>query len=114
VELSKQGGRFDLPIALALLSASGQLAAVPRRTYECYGELGLAGELKPVGGFFLAALQARGAARHALIVPAQNGGEVRLSAAAVRCIPQVAARSRPYSGPGRRRGRESGRRAIAG
>jgi magnesium chelatase family protein len=78
VELSKQGGRFDLPIALALLSASGQLMAVPRRTYECYGELGLAGELKPVGGLFLAALQAR-AAQHALIVPWENGGEVRLS-----------------------------------
>src|ERR1700722_10045578 len=55
VELTKQGGRFDLPIALALLSASGQLLAAPRRTYECYGELGLAGELKPVGGLFLAA-----------------------------------------------------------
>jgi magnesium chelatase family protein len=78
VELSKQGGRFDLPIALALLSASGQLMAVPQRTYECYGELGLAGELKPVGGLFLAALQAR-AAQHALIVPWENGGEIGLS-----------------------------------
>jgi magnesium chelatase family protein len=78
-ELSKQGGRFDLPIALALLSASGQLSAVPQRTYECYGELGLAGELKPVGGLFLAALHAR-AAQHALIVPMENGDEVRLSA----------------------------------
>ncbi len=78
VELSKQGGRFDLPIALALLSASGQLLAMPRRSFECFGELGLGGELKPVGGLFLAALQAR-AAQHALIVPWENSDEVALS-----------------------------------
>jgi magnesium chelatase family protein len=40
VELSKQGGRFDLPIALGLLIASGQLCA-PQRAFECYGELGV-------------------------------------------------------------------------
>jgi magnesium chelatase family protein len=45
VELLKQGGRFDLPIALGLLMASGQLPP-PWRAFECYGELGLAGELK--------------------------------------------------------------------
>ncbi len=77
-ELSKQGGRFDLPVALALLIASGQVP-VPALPFECYGELGLAGELKPVAGLFLAALHAR-AAQHALIVPAGNGEEVALSA----------------------------------
>jgi len=77
VELSKQGGRFDLPIALALLIASGQLTG-PRQPFECYGELGLAGELKPVGGLFLAALHAQ-ASQRALIVPSGNSPEVRLS-----------------------------------
>ncbi|HEX2791718.1 MAG TPA: YifB family Mg chelatase-like AAA ATPase [Steroidobacteraceae bacterium] len=77
VELSKQGGRFDLPIALGLLIASGQLAAAAR-AFECYGELGLAGELKPVSGLFLAALHAANAG-HALIVPAANGAEVVMS-----------------------------------
>jgi magnesium chelatase family protein len=61
-----------------LLIASGQVPA-PARPFECYGELGLAGELKPVGGLFLAALHAR-AAQHALIVPAGSGEEVALSA----------------------------------
>src|SRR5208282_1597554 len=56
VELSKHGGRFDLPIALGLLIASGQLSARTQPILECYGELGLDGELKPVGGLFLAAL----------------------------------------------------------
>jgi magnesium chelatase family protein len=77
VELSKQGGRFDLPIALGLLIASGQLRA-PQRAFECYGELGLAGELRPVGGLFLAALHA-GKDGHALLVPGANAGEVALS-----------------------------------
>ena len=77
VELSKQGGRFDLPIALGLLIASGQLAS-PRRAFECYGELGLAGDLRPVSGLFLAALHADEAG-HALIMPAANGAEVALS-----------------------------------
>jgi len=77
-ELLKHGGRFDLPIALALLVASGQVRAAARWQFECYGELGLAGELKPVGGIFLAALHARGAG-HALIVPQTNGEEARLS-----------------------------------
>jgi magnesium chelatase family protein len=77
VELSKQGGRFDLPIALGLLIASGQLRS-PRRAFECYGELGLAGDLRPVSGLFLAALHA-GEAGHALIVPAANQDEVTLA-----------------------------------
>jgi len=78
VELSKQGGRFDLPIALGLLLASGQLLQRTRQPMECYGELGLAGELKPVGGLFLAALRASQAG-HALIVPHANAEEVGLS-----------------------------------
>lgn len=73
VELSKEGGRFDLPIAIGLLAASGQLPADPARLAEteCFGELGLQGELKTVSGIFLAALHA-GRAGHALLVPASN------------------------------------------
>src|SRR5580658_250997 len=66
VELSKQGGRYDLPIALALLRASGQLIASADFEFECYGELGLGGELKMVAGLFLAALHAK-AAQHVLL-----------------------------------------------
>ncbi len=82
VELFKQGGRFDLPIALGLLIASGQLSTRVASSVECYGELGLAGELKPVAGLFLAALQAARAG-HALIVPSGNAEEVALAAAPV-------------------------------
>ena len=79
VELFKQGGRFDLPIALGVLIASGQLSTRIAASIECYGELGLTGELKPVGGLFLAALQAARAG-HALLVPSGNAEEVALAA----------------------------------
>ena len=79
VELSKQGGRFDLPIALGLLIASGQLVPRTPQIIECYGELGLAGELRPVGGLFLAALHAARAG-HTLLVPRANAEEVGLAA----------------------------------
>jgi magnesium chelatase family protein len=83
VELAKEGGRYDLPIALGLLLASGQASYRGEHPIECYGELGLSGELKPVGGLLLAALQAR-AAGHLMLVPPANVAEVR--AAGVRLL----------------------------
>ena len=82
-ELPKQGGRFDLPIALGILMASGQLH--PRaldKTREFYGELGLAGELKPVRGLLLAALHARQHSQE-LIVPVGNAAEACAAAPAL-------------------------------
>src|ERR1700739_4183917 len=77
-DLPKEGGRFDLPIALGVLLASGQLTGgassagtAPR---EFYGELGLTGELKAVRGLLPAAAQAR-CAGHELIVPRANVAE---------------------------------------
>jgi magnesium chelatase family protein len=58
-ELPKEGGRFDLPIALGILLASGQLPCrEPLEQLEFYGELSLTGRLKRVQGLLLAALQA--------------------------------------------------------
>jgi len=75
-ELPKEGGRFDLPIALAILLASGQLRgrAQGERPREYYGELGLTGELKPVRGLLLAAAHARRQG-HELVVPCGNALE---------------------------------------
>jgi len=78
-DLPKEGGRFDLPIALGILLASGQIRAPAdtcgtRVAREFYGELGLTGELKPVRGLLLAAAHA---ARHGheLVVPSANAAE---------------------------------------
>src|SRR5689334_18404265 len=50
-DIPKEGGRFDLPIAVGLLMASEQISsASPHRTCELYGELSLSGELRPVRG----------------------------------------------------------------
>jgi len=84
VELAKEGGRYDLPVALALLLASGQLAIPGSAVRECYGELGLDGQLRPVRGLLLAAAHA-GRAGHELILPLPNLDEVRLAGATRAC-----------------------------
>jgi len=76
-DLPKEGGRFDLPIALGILAASGQIPANALPEYEFAGELALSGELRPVRGILPMALQARNACR-ALVVPAGNGDEAAL------------------------------------
>ncbi|QIB65271.1 YifB family Mg chelatase-like AAA ATPase [Kineobactrum salinum] len=54
-DLPKEGGRFDLPIALGILVASGQLPADILGQHEFVGELALAGDLRPVPGVIPAA-----------------------------------------------------------
>lgn len=49
-DLPKESGRFDLPIALGILAASGQMPADNLDKYEFAGELSLSGELRPVRG----------------------------------------------------------------
>ena len=77
-DLPKEGGRFDLPIALGILMASGQVPAPPElEASEFYGELALTGELKPVPGLLLAALHATEAG-HLMVGPAVQAAELHL------------------------------------
>ncbi|MCW9088579.1 MAG: YifB family Mg chelatase-like AAA ATPase [Gammaproteobacteria bacterium] len=76
-DLPKEGGRFDLPIALGILAASGQVPADLLNRYEFVGELGLGGQLRPVRGVLPVALQARDAGR-SLVVPVENAAEAAL------------------------------------
>jgi magnesium chelatase family protein len=76
-DLPKEGGRFDLPIALGILAASNQLAMEPLDQYEFAGELALSGELRPISGILPIALTARDAGR-SLILPQQNAEEAGL------------------------------------
>jgi magnesium chelatase family protein len=80
-DLPKEGGRFDLPIALGILLASRQInlpsgdqGAAQCEMREFYGELGLTGELKPVRGLLPAAVEA-GRRGHELVVPRANAPE---------------------------------------
>ena len=58
-DLPKQGGRFDLPIALGILAASGQIPPTSLHKREFYGELGLSGELRANRGLLPALVAAR-------------------------------------------------------
>ena len=80
-DLRKEGGGFDLPIALGILAASDQLPLQALASIEFLGELGLSGELRPVAGVLPAALAATEAGR-SLILPAANGAEAALAARA--------------------------------
>lgn len=82
-DLPKEGGRFDLAMALGLLAATGQLAPDLVAPYEFLGELALSGELRPVPGVLPAAMRARDAGR-ALILPHGNVAEAaRVSGAEI-------------------------------
>ena len=100
-DIPKRGGRFDLPIALGILLASGQVKFDPRSPIdpghrEFYGELGLNGELRSVPGMLLAAAHAARMG-HEVLVPATNADEVRLllSAAARESDARVNASGEP-------------------
>ena len=73
-DLPKEGGRFDLPIAISILLASDQLQCQDIDRYELAGELSLSGELRPIKGVLPMALAANGAKR-ALMVPEINCDE---------------------------------------
>lgn len=77
-DLPKDGGRFDLPIALGILAASGQIDREALAGCEFLGELGLTGELRPVDGVLPAVLAAARAGRR-LVVPAGSGAEAALA-----------------------------------
>ncbi|GHD65111.1 YifB family Mg chelatase-like AAA ATPase [Jeongeupia chitinilytica] len=76
-DLPKSSGQFDLPIAIGLLAASGQIPAERLGDYEFAGELGLAGDLRPVRGA-LALARAAAQAGRTLIVPAACAAEAAL------------------------------------
>ena len=73
-DLPKGGGRFDLPIAIGILEASGQLPRRAAQGRELYGELALSGELRCTNQL-LPALIAGARTEHELIVPAANDWE---------------------------------------
>lgn len=77
-DLPKQGPGLDLPIALGLLLASGQLQPAALEGVWSLGELGLDGRLRPVRGLLSVALKAQEAGARGLLVPAGNAAEAAL------------------------------------
>ena len=73
-DLPKEGGRFDLPIAMGILAASGQIPQEKLNQYEFLGELALSGEIRRVKGILPVAIKCRQQQR-ALFLPKENASE---------------------------------------
>jgi magnesium chelatase family protein len=89
-DLPKDSGRFDLPIAVGLLAASGQVPAESLDELELVGELSLTGELRPIRGSLPMAIAVRSAGRK-LVLPAASAVEAAL-------LPDVAALAASHLG----------------
>ena len=76
-DLPKESGRFDLPIALGILAASGQIPADKLDEYEFAGELALTGELRPIRGALAMTYRAANSGR-AFVLPEANAAEAAL------------------------------------
>lgn len=76
-DLPKEGGRFDLPIALGILIASGQIPEKGIEDHEVIGELSLTGELRPITGVLPVSMAMKKSQR-SLILPMTNADEAAL------------------------------------
>ena len=106
-DLRKEGPSFDLPIALALLVASGQLARPQLEGLWCAGELGLDGSLRPCRGVIALAEKAQQHKAEALVVPPENAQEASLiegltirTAANLRTLVEQLKGERPWPATG--------------
>ena len=81
-DLPKESGRFDLPIALGILAASGQIPGAGLNQYEFAGELSLSGQLRPIRGALAMtlAMQRGSHPRRGFILPLANADEAALVA----------------------------------
>lgn len=87
-DVKKEGPSFDLPIALAMIGASGT-ESLDMDDFSVVGELGLDGAVRPVKGVLSIALEARAKGRKFLLVPAANAAE----AAVIRGIEIIAVKN---------------------
>jgi magnesium chelatase family protein len=76
-DLPKESGRFDLPIALGILAAAGQIPSSRLADYEFAGELALTGELRPIRGSLAMTYNAHRSGR-AFVLPAESAAEAAL------------------------------------
>jgi magnesium chelatase family protein len=100
--LRKEGSGFDLPIALSILAASGQVPRDRLRSHAAVGELGLDGHLRPIGGVLAVAEAARRAGFEKLLCAAPSAAEAALAGIEpipVRHLAEAAAYARGEAEP---------------
>lgn len=77
-DLRKEGSAYDLPLALGILNASGQISTDEFDKYIIMGELSLDGTLQPIKGALPIAIKAREEGFKGFILPAQNAREAAI------------------------------------
>ena len=77
-DMRKEGSAYDLPLAIGILAASGQLPQDALSDYLIMGELSLDGGLQPIKGALPLAIQAREEGFKGFILPAQNAREAAI------------------------------------
>ncbi|HTE19730.1 MAG TPA: YifB family Mg chelatase-like AAA ATPase [Armatimonadota bacterium] len=77
-DVRKEGPSFDLPIALGVLAAHGQIPPEPLAEFLVTGELSLEGTLRPVAGVLPMALAARQAGKRGILLPEENAREAAI------------------------------------
>ncbi len=78
-DMKKEGSGYDLPIAIGLLMASGQVKNLPLEEYIVLGELSLDGTIKPVKGVLAMAIKAREMGIKKMVVPSENAMEASVA-----------------------------------
>lgn len=78
-DIKKEGSSYDLPIALGMLAASGQIIAPNLEQYVIMGELSLDGSLRPIKGVLPIAIEAKGKFK-GIILPKENANEAAIVA----------------------------------
>lgn len=76
-DLPKQGGRYDLPIAIGILAASKQVPDTHLADHEFIGELALSGQIRPCSGILPVIIDARKQDK-TLVLPLENRGDAEL------------------------------------
>jgi len=77
-DTKKEGSAYDLPIALGIVKASGQMEANGLHEYVIMGELSLDGELRPIRGALLIAIEARKNGFKGFVLPKDNASEAAI------------------------------------
>jgi magnesium chelatase family protein len=77
-DVKKEGSSYDLPIALGILTASGQLESDILKEFVILGELALDGTLRPIHGALVIALEAKAKGKRGILLPEENAREAAM------------------------------------
>jgi len=77
-DVKKEGSSYDLPVALGILTASGQLESEILKDFVILGELALDGTLRPIHGALVIALEAKAKEKRGILLPEENAREAAM------------------------------------